>query len=78
MFRQFSGQKEPHGGLNLSAADRPAFVVVSQTRRFGGDSLENVIHETVHDRHRFAAHTGIGMNLFKDLVNVNVVGHIGF
>ena len=38
---------------------------------FGGDALEDVIHERVHDAHGFAGDTSVGMNLLQHLVDVD-------
>ncbi len=70
---QFTGQQQSDGGLDLSAGDRRALVVVSQTGGFGGDSFEDVVHETVHDAHRLAADTSVGVDLFQHLVDVDCV-----
>ena len=46
---QLTGEKETDGRLDLAAGDGRALVVVRKTRRFRGDTLENVVHERVHD-----------------------------
>lgn len=46
---ELTGQQEPHGGLHLPGGDRRTLVVVGETRRFRGDTLEDVVHERVHD-----------------------------
>ncbi len=43
VFGQFPGQQQTHGGLDLSRCDAGALVVVSETRRFTGDALEEVV-----------------------------------
>lgn len=42
-----------------------------QTRGLGSDPLEDVVDETVHDRHGFAADAGIRVHLLQHLVDVN-------
>ena len=49
MLCQLSGEKETNSGLDLSTRDGGAFVVVSQTGCLGGNALEDVVHEAVHD-----------------------------
>ena len=38
---------------------------------FGGDALEDVIHERIHDAHGFAGDTSVGVNLLQHLVDVD-------
>lgn len=48
-------------------------VVVRQSRSFGSDSLEDVVHERVHDAHGFGRDAGIGVHLLQDFVDVDGV-----
>ena len=73
MFAQLAGQVKADGGLDLAAGDGVLLVVVSQTRRFGGDTLEDVVHEGVHDAHGLAGDASVGVNLLQDLVDVDGV-----
>ena len=70
---QFTGKEKPDSGLNLPGGDGGPLVVVGETRGLGGDSLKDVIHERVHDRHGLGRDTGIGVDLLQDLVDVNGV-----
>lgn len=70
---EFTGQQESHCGLNLPTGDRRTFIVVRKTRSFRGDTFEDVVDETVHDAHRLTGNTGVGMNLFQHLVDVDSV-----
>jgi len=70
---QFTGQQETDGGLDFPTGDRRPLVVVSQTAGFGGDALENVVDETVHDAHGLRGDPGVGMYLFQHLVDVDGV-----
>ena len=47
VFGQFTGQQETNSCLNFPRRDGRAFVVVRQTRRFGSDTLEDVVHERI-------------------------------
>ena len=49
VLSQFTWEQQPDGGLNLSAGDSRSLVVVSESGGFSGNSLEDVIHKTVHD-----------------------------
>jgi len=44
-----------------------------QSRRLGGNSLEHIVNETVHDTHGFAGNSGVGMYLFQHLVDVDSI-----
>ena len=71
---ELTRQKQPHGSLDLSGCDGASLVVVSQSRSFSGDSLEDIVHEAVHDRHGLAGHTGVGVHLLQHFVDVDGVG----
>lgn len=73
MLGQLTGQKEADSGLDLSAGDGGPSVVVGQTGGLGGDTLEDVIHEGVHDGHGLAGYTGVRVDLLQDLVDVDGV-----
>ena len=70
---QLAGKQQADGRLDLAARDRRAPIVVRQTRRLGGDALEDVVHEAVHDAHRLAADSRVRMDLFQHLVHVDRV-----
>lgn len=70
---QFTGEKQTNGGLDFSARDGRALVVVRKTRRFGGDTLEDVVDERVHDGHGFGGHASVGVDLTEHLVDVDSV-----
>ena len=46
---------------------------MGKTRSLTGDSLKDVIHKRVHDRHGFAGDSSVRVHLFKHLVNVDGV-----
>ena len=73
MLAQLAGQVQPHGGLDLPARDGVLLVVVRQAGGLGGDALEDVVHEGVHDAHGFAGDAGVGVDLLQDLVDVDRV-----
>ena len=73
MFGQFTGQQKPDGSLDLPGGDGGSLVVVSKTGSFSSDTFEDIVDEGVHDAHGLGGHTGIGVDLFQDLVDVDGV-----
>ena len=53
VLSQFTGEEQTNCGLDLPAGDGGTTVVVGQAGSLGGNTLEDVIHERVHDRHGF-------------------------
>ena len=47
------------------------FVVSDELGRFGGDLLEDVIDEGVHDAHGSLGDSSLWVNLFEDSVDVD-------
>ena len=74
MLGQFTRQEEADSSLDLPGGDGGPLVVVSKAGSFGGDALENVVHEGVHDRHSLGGDTSVGVDLLEDLVDVDGVG----
>ena len=70
---QLSGEEKADCCLYFTAADGRFLVVLRQARCFGGDALEDVIDEAVHDWHRTTWDASVGMDLFENLVDVNAV-----
>ena len=64
---------EPHGRLYLPAGDGVLLVVVGQAGRLGGNALEDVVHERVHDGHGLRGDASVGMDLLHHLVDVDGV-----
>lgn len=74
VFGQLSGEQESHGSLDFPTGDGASLVVVGKARRFGSDSLKDIVDEGVHDRHGFAGNASVGVNLLQDFVDVNSEG----
>jgi hypothetical protein len=70
---QLSGQEQTDGGLDLPGGDGRALVVVRQAAGLGGDALEDVVDERVHDAHRLGGDAGVGVDLLQHLVDVDGV-----
>jgi len=71
---QFSGEKEPHSGLNFPGGDGGPLVVEGQAGSLTSNTLKDVVHERVHDGHSLAGDTSVGVNLLQHLVDVDSVG----
>ncbi|KAL0149245.1 hypothetical protein M9458_055479, partial [Cirrhinus mrigala] len=73
VFGQFTGQQQTHGGLDLSRCDGGALVVMSETRRFTGDALEDVVDKRVHNSYRFGRNSDVRMNLLQDFLHIHSI-----
>ena len=76
VFGQFTGQKQPDGGLDFAGADGRFLVVVGKAGSFVGDALEYVVNERVHDAHGFAGDTSVRVNLLQHLVDVDSIAFL--
>ena len=76
MLGQLTGEQQAHGRLDLAAGDGRALVVVGQARGLGGDPLEDVVHEAVHDGHGLAGDASVGVHLLQHLVDVDGVAFL--
>ena len=76
MLAQLSGQVEADGGLDFATGDGVLLVVVRQARSLGGDALEDVVHERVHDAHRLAGDASVRVDLSQDFVDVDGVAFL--
>ena len=71
---KLTGKKKTDCSLNLPRSDGRLLVVVSQATGFGGDTLEDVVDERVHDGHGLAGDASVGVDLLQHLVDVDGVG----
>ena len=71
---ELTGEEEPDSGLDLAGGDGGPLVVVSQTAGLGGDPLEQVVDERVHDGHGLGGDSSVGVDLLQHLVDVDSVG----
>ena len=78
VFGQFTRQQKPDGSLDFPGGDGRSLVVVSKTGSFSSDTFEDIVDEGVHDAHGLGGHTGIGVDLFQDLVDVDGVRFLTF
>ena len=71
---EFTGEDEPDRGLDFAGGHGGLLVVAGELGRFGGDLLEDVVDERVHDGHGLGGDAGVGVHLLEDLVDVDLVG----
>ena len=73
---QFTGEEEADSGLDLAAGDGGLLVVVGQAASLGGDALEDIVDEGVHDGHGAAGDSSVGVDLLQHLVDVDAVAFL--
>ena len=73
MLRQFSREQKSDRGLDFARRDRSPLVLMSKSRRFASDSLEDVVDKGVHDAHCSAWNSNIGMHLLQNSVDETTI-----
>ena len=73
MLGKLTGQEETHGCLDFSTSQGGLVVVAGKIDGLVGESLEDIVHERVHDSHSTLADTHIGVHLLQYTVNVGGV-----
>ena len=73
MLGQLSGEEKPDSRLDLPGSDGRPLVVMGETGGLSGDSFEDVVDERVHDAHGLGRDSGVRVNLFQHLVDVDGV-----
>ena len=71
---QLSGEDELDGGLDLAGGEGSSLVESDELGSLGGDSVEGVVDEGVHDVHGLLGDTDVGVDLLEDLVDVDGEG----
>ena len=71
---EFSGEDELDSWLDLSGGKSSSLVESDQLGSLGGDSVEGVVNEGVHDVHGLLWDTDVGVHLLEDLVDVDGEG----
>ena len=74
MLGELTGEEEADGGLDLAGGERVLLVVADETGRLGGDLLEDVVDERVHDAHGSLGDAGLWVHLLEDSVDVDGEG----
>ncbi len=70
---ELTREQEAHSRLDFAGRDGALLVDVRQLGGLGGDALEDVVHERVHDGHGLGGDTGVGVHLLQHLVDVDAV-----
>ena len=71
---ELTGEDEAHSGLDLPGGDGGLLVVAGELGSLGGDLLEDVVDEGVHDAHGLLGDTEFGVDLLEDSVDVDREG----
>ena len=71
MLSELSGKEETNSGLDFAGGESVLLVVADETGGFGGDLLEDVVDEGVHDAHGLLGDAGLGVDLLEDSVDVD-------
>ena len=74
MLSEFSRKEKSDGSLDLSGGESMLFVISDEFGRLGGNLLENVVDEGVHDGHGFLGDSSLWVNLLEDSVDVDGEG----
>ncbi len=68
---KLSGEDELDGGLDLPGGESSPLVESDELGSLGGDSVEGVVDEGVHDVHGLLGDSDVGVDLLEDLVDVD-------
>ena len=68
---ELTGEEESDGGLDLTGGESVASVVSHESGGLGGDLLEDVVDERVHDAHGSLGDASLGVDLSEDSVDVD-------
>jgi len=71
---ELTREEETDSGLDLTGGEGVALVVATEVDGLGGDALEDVVDEGVHDGHTTLGDTGVRVNLLEHTVDVTGVG----
>jgi hypothetical protein len=71
---ELAGEDEADGGLDLAGGDGGLLVVARELGGLGGELLEDVVDEGVHDGHGLGRDADVGVHLLQHLEDVDLVG----
>ena len=73
MLRELPGEDEADGGLDLAGGDGGLLVVPRELGGLGGELLEDVVDEGVHDGHGLGGDADVRVHLLQHLEDVDLV-----
>ena len=73
---ELTREEEPDSSLDLAGGDGGPLVVVGESAGLGGNPLEQVVDERVHDGHGLGGDSGVRVDLLQHLVDVDGVGFL--
>ena len=71
---ELSGEEQADGSLDFSGREGVLLVVAHKAGGLGGNLLEDVVDERVHDAHGALGDASLGVHLLEDAVDVDVEG----
>ena len=74
MLGELTWKEKSDSSLDLSGGESVLLVVSDELGGLGGDLLEDIVDEGVHDGHGSLGDSGLGMNLLEDSVDVDGEG----
>ena len=74
MLGELTREEQADSGLDLSGGEGVLLVVADKAGGFGGDLLEDVVDEGVHDGHGLLGDASLGVDLLEDTVDVDGEG----
>jgi hypothetical protein len=73
MFGKFSRQNQSDCSLDFTTGDCVSLVVTSKSSCFGGNSVEDVVDEVVHNNHGLSGDTSVRVHLLQNFVDVRSI-----
>ena len=74
MLGELTWEEKADGGLDLAGGKSVLLGVANEAGALGGDLLEDVVDERVHDAHGSLGDAGLGVDLLEDSVDVDGEG----
>ncbi len=74
MSGELSREDELDGRLDFPGGESSSLVEANELGSLGGDAVEGVVDEGVHDVHGLLGDTDVGVHLLEDLVDVDGEG----
>jgi hypothetical protein len=71
---ELSGEDELDGRLDFPGGKSSPLVEADELGSLGGNAVEGVVDEGVHDVHGLLGNSDVGVHLFEDLVDVDGEG----